>query len=370
MSGNYQLWSQTASSNDVADASVNWAEGMSPGAVNNSARALMAAVASNRDDNNGSITTGGSANNYTFTSAQTIATYLNNVRISVKASFTNTGAANLNLNTIGLKAIKVFDTGAEGDPAPGQIVANGRYDLEYDTAANSAAGAWILLNPTPDPTSQVGVGDIKIWATDTLPTGYLWCNGAAVSRSTYATLLNKIGTTYGTGDGTTTFNVPDMCGRAPFGSDDMGGISAKGRVTSAVSGIDGTALGASGGSESVTLDGTTLPNHTHTGTSDAGGVDHNHSGTTALQGTSHTHNYIGPVSKVGTFTGPGSNGWGGGDQTLTTTGDSAFHQHSFTSGGASAVNHTHTFTTAATGTGAAHRNLTPLIILNYIIKTG
>src|SRR5882672_2099401 len=142
MSGNFQLWSQTAASNDVADASVPWPEGMAPGQVNNSARAMMAAIASWRDDTNGSITTGGSANSLTFTSAQTLTTYLNNIRITAKAGATNTGAATLNLNTIGAKSIRSFYTGAEAAIAAGQIVANGVYDLRYDTAANSAAGAW------------------------------------------------------------------------------------------------------------------------------------------------------------------------------------------------------------------------------------
>lgn len=56
------------------------------------------------------------------------------------------------------------------------------------------------------------VGDLKIWPTPTVPSGYLECNGAAVSRVTYAALFALLGTTYGAGDGSTTFNLPDYRG--------------------------------------------------------------------------------------------------------------------------------------------------------------
>jgi microcystin-dependent protein len=61
-------------------------------------------------------------------------------------------------------------------------------------------------------------GEGKIWYTNTAPTGYLFCNGQAVSRTTYSALFNLIGTTYGAGNGTTTFNLPDLCGRVPVGA--------------------------------------------------------------------------------------------------------------------------------------------------------
>ena len=60
-------------------------------------------------------------------------------------------------------------------------------------------------------------GSIMLWGAATAPDGYLLCNGAAVSRSTYSTLYGIISTTYGVGDGSTTFNVPDLRGRVPVG---------------------------------------------------------------------------------------------------------------------------------------------------------
>lgn len=58
-----------------------------------------------------------------------------------------------------------------------------------------------------------------MWLTGSAPTGYLLCDGTAVSRTTYAGLYAVIGTTYGTGDGTTTFNLPNMKGKVPVGYD-------------------------------------------------------------------------------------------------------------------------------------------------------
>jgi len=60
-------------------------------------------------------------------------------------------------------------------------------------------------------------GEGKLWFTGTAPTGWLLCNGDAVSRTTYADLFAVIGTTYGSGNGSTTFNVPDFRGRVPAG---------------------------------------------------------------------------------------------------------------------------------------------------------
>lgn len=88
---------------------------------------------------------------------------------------------------------------------------------------------------------------------------YVLCDGSAISRTTYAQLFNAIGTTFGVGDGTTTFNVPDERGYARFGRDNMGGAAA-GRITNAVSGIDGSTLGATGGAQSVTIARSDLPN--------------------------------------------------------------------------------------------------------------
>jgi microcystin-dependent protein len=87
---------------------------------------------------------------------------------------------------------------------------------------------------------------MKIWPTATPPTGWLLCDGSAISRTTYAALFALIGTTYGVGNGSTTFNIPDFRGRFPLG----------------VSGSH--ALASTGGAETHTLTEGELPSHTHT----------------------------------------------------------------------------------------------------------
>jgi microcystin-dependent protein len=103
----------------------------------------------------------------------------------------------------------------------------------------------------------VGLGPLP-WPTDTPPSGWLLCDGSAVSRTTYAALFAVIGTTFGSGDGSTTFNLPDMRGRIPLGQDDMGGVSAN-RVTNA----QADTIGGSAGAETHQLTIAQMPSHNH-----------------------------------------------------------------------------------------------------------
>lgn len=119
----------------------------------------------------------------------------------------------------------------------------------------------------------VPIGGMMSYAGATAPTGWLLCYGQAISRTTYAALFAVIGTAYGTGDGTTTFNLPDKRGRASIGADNMGGSPAN-RVTSAGSGVNASAVGNAGGSQYSQTDTLTVnssavsvvndPGHTHT----------------------------------------------------------------------------------------------------------
>lgn len=148
------------------------------------------------------------------------------------------------------------------------------------------------------------IGDVKFTTRATPSPGWLLCYGQAVSRTTYAALFGAIGTTYGTGDGTTTFNLPDLRGRVAAGKDNMGGPPAS-RLTSGGSGVDGTTLGAVGGAETHTLSVAQIPSHTHSlaaaagagGNSAAGGAGYGYptSGTTGSQGSGGAHNNAQPT---------------------------------------------------------------------------
>lgn len=106
--------------------------------------------------------------------------------------------------------------------------------------------------------SGLPAGAILAWAASTIPVNYLECNGQAVSRTTYSDLFAIIGTTYGAGDGVTTFNVPDLRGRVIVGLDSTQ--------------TEFNALGKTGGAKTHTLTVAEMPSHTHTGTPTNGGI--------------------------------------------------------------------------------------------------
>lgn len=97
-------------------------------------------------------------------------------------------------------------------------------------------------------------GMLSMTAASTAPTGWLLCDGSAVSRTTYAALFAAIGTSYGTGDGSTTFNLPDLRGRAPYGKGSHTDADALGDN-------DGVALGSR--TPKHTLTTSEIPSHTH-----------------------------------------------------------------------------------------------------------
>jgi len=98
--------------------------------------------------------------------------------------------------------------------------------------------------------SGLPAGGILDWAGPTAPDGFLLCDGAAVSRATYGNLFSAIGTTWGIGDGSSTFNVPDLRGRAAIGSGTGTGLS-------------GRTIAQKGGEESHVLTTPEIPAHTH-----------------------------------------------------------------------------------------------------------
>ena len=248
--------------------------------------------------------------------------------------------------------------------------------------------------------SIVQPGTVLSFAGAKSPNGdWLLCDGSAVSRVGYATLFKVIGETYGSGDGSTTFNLPDLRGRTAIGV---------GRST----GLADRAIGQAIGEESHTLSVDEMPSHNHTGgTANAGA--HGHMGGTANAGS---HGHTGGTTNAGSHGHSGATaaanpkyyrtvecsgieahpfhekGWGGCETFLDRTDanfSNADHTHNFTTANAgehthdfataNAGEHTHDFTTAnaedhlhaisSDGNGQSHNIMQPSLVLSFIIKT-
>lgn len=171
-------------------------------------------------------------------------------------------------------------------------------------------------------------GSIFAWPTGSAPTGYLICNSTAVSRSTYSDLFTLIGTTYGAGDGSTTFNVPNLRGRVIVGFDSGQTLF--------------DALGETGGANTHTLTEAEMPVHTH--------VQNAHTHTQ----DPHQHGMA-----EGTTDGAG----------IYADRSSAAAAAAMVTDNATATNQNTTATNQNAGTGDAHNNIQPYLTLNYIIKT-
>src|SRR6266567_6959953 len=123
-------WSQTAATNATADATINWAEGQAPSSINDSARAVMAAVAKWRDDNDGSLVTGGTSTAFTITtnSVYTSLALLDGHRLTFKVNATSGAAPTLNVDGLGAKGIN-HTTGVA--IATGALISGSTYTVIY-----------------------------------------------------------------------------------------------------------------------------------------------------------------------------------------------------------------------------------------------
>jgi microcystin-dependent protein len=113
-----------------------------------------------------------------------------------------------------------------------------------------AALAAMVLPSRAAVQSSTITGEIRLFAGSTAPSGFLLCDGQAVSRSTFASLYAVVGDTYGAGDGSTNFNVPNFKGRSAIGSGQGAGLTDR-------------ALGSSGGEEAHQLSVSEIPAHNH-----------------------------------------------------------------------------------------------------------
>lgn len=317
-------WSRTASSNATADSTVNWAEGQSPSSVNDSARAMMASTAAFRDDISGAIATGGSSIAYTVTSFQIFDTlaHMSGAMIAFTPHITNAATVTLNVDGLGAKPLR---------PSPGVELQAGVIiqGTPYTATYNNSDAVWYLQNLYGNPYNvPLGAG-MDYWLPTSPNSSFVFPTGQPISRTTYSALFALMGTTFGTGDGSTTFNLPDKTGRVSA----MKEATAT-RLTTAGGAVDGGTLGAVGGNQNITLITANLPAYTPAGTIT--------NGTVTLSNSSIL------------TTGNGLNiGAGTGVQVSTVTASQA----------------TSTFAgTAQGGTSTAVKTLPPMIVCNYILR--
>ena len=188
------------------------------------------------------------------------------------------------------------------------------------------------------------------------PENYLFCDGSAVSRTTFATLFGVIGTTFGAGDGSSTFNLPDLSGRVPLG------VSQS------------HALGTTGGSETVTLTESELPAHVHEV------PQHGHEDTIVATTPAFSHSITQPVFKYnkpntggqgGTLSGPTASYNSTNTATATRSTNVAVSAHAAAACTMSgSVSNAAAFDSDTEGGSLSHNNMQPFIAMAYIICTG
>lgn len=203
-------------------------------------------------------------------------------------------------------------------------------------------------------------GAMAPFAGSSAPTGWLLCDGSAVSRSTYAALFAVLGTTFGAGNGSTTFNVPNAKGRVLVGLD--------------AGQTEFDALAETGGAKTHQLTAAEMPSHTHTQNS------HNHTqdAHTHTQ-NAHSHTITDPGHSHGMDEGQ-TDGAGtlmdrsnAASATTTTTNSATtgitVDNATATNQNATATNQAATATNQNTGGDGAHNNLQPYLVIHWIIKT-
>jgi microcystin-dependent protein len=206
------------------------------------------------------------------------------------------------LNTTGLDATNI-QNGAIGN---NQLAASavGTSNIAANAITTTLIEDASITRSKISVTEQLPTGVIMEYCVATPPTGWLNADGSLVSRNTYATLFSVIGTTYGAGDGSTTFALPKRSGVVAIGQ----GTAASGTSYT---------LGATGGEETHVLSENEMPSHTH-----------------------------------------------------TVTPEISFNSQGFTNGGSGPPPNTSntSMNTGATGGGAAHNNMQPYLVQNFIIK--
>jgi microcystin-dependent protein len=207
--GGWYTWSQEAANNATFDSTVNWSAGMAPSAVSPSGRAMMASVAKGLADISGSIVTTGTPTAYIVSSNQQFdsTTDFNGQMIAFTPHATN-GAGPVTMTVDGFPNLPLRSA-PNTELLAGTLIQGTPYTATY----NNTDGALYLQNFYVSP-YLIPIGGLLDSILPSPPSAqFAVPNGQAISRTTYATLFSLIGTTFGPGDGSTTFNIINLTGR-------------------------------------------------------------------------------------------------------------------------------------------------------------
>lgn len=259
-------------------------------------------------------------------------------------------------------------TKAKSDEIFDATIVDGEVDIDGHLILTTHGGSEIDAGDVRGEQGPAGIsptGSIVMFAMSTPPADWLVCDGSAVSRTTYAALYAVIGDTYGAGNGTTTFNLPNLKGRVPVGQN--------------ASDANFNVMGETGGASTHTLTSAEMPSHGHTQDSHNHTQNsHNHTQDSHNHTqNAHDHTLVTDGSLVVTTTServqPAA---GSGGRMLVSTAAVDNNSTTATNQSTTATNQsttpTNQSTTATnqnTGGGGAHNNLQPYIVLSYIIKT-
>jgi microcystin-dependent protein len=214
---------------------------------------MMAATAKYRDDISGSIVTTGTSTIYSLTSNSNFDSlaHMNGQVIAFSPHATNGSIVTLNVDGLGARPLQ----SSPGVELPAGVLVQG---TPYLATYSVADGRFYLQSFFGNPYNIPIAGAMPFFGNSAPNSNFAFPFGQAISRTTYATLFSITSTTFGSGDGTTTFNLPDLRGRVVAGVDNMGG-SAASRLTSTYFGANASTMGSVGGGESETLSLGQLP---------------------------------------------------------------------------------------------------------------
>ena len=297
--------------------------------------------------------TGGSANFNVFTPNGSAKTYIINntssyaATIAVSSAGSATTPAGATVTIPSLQTVTVYTDGTNFYPQNSYLPGTPTAPTATTGTNTTQIATTAFVQTTAGAINSVLTGSIQMWPTTSAPSGYLLCNGNAVSRTSYAALFAVMGTTFGAGDGSTTFNLPNYTNNFPVGA----GSSYS--------------LASTGGATSVTLSTANIPAHSHS----SSGLSASSNTSVSLTDPGHQH-YVGSRDSTaqdgGAYTQEFVSNYNN-----TSNGPSTYTN--FTTTGISVSSATTTTTisgsTGSIGSGTAFNTVPPYLAIYFIVKT-